>query len=255
MSDDQPLKPANILNIVAINQGKQPLTRKRPRAKSLTPDEVFSLSESGYVIVDARSSASFGAGHIKGSFNIQKSSAEFEQRVGWIVPNGSQIILVTEKDDEAQKCIFNMAFLGLDTSVAGYLEGGMDAWMNAGRPVETTSQIDVYTVKRLLSENGLQVLDVRSADEWDDGHIESAQFMAYTSLTQQLDNPPQIDKLKISVEQKVAVTCATGKRSSTAISILLRHGFKNLYNVTGGMEAWESAGFRMLDAAGNVCKT
>lgn len=254
MQDDQPLKPANILNIVATNQGKKPLTRERPKAKPLSPEKVETFIENGHVIVDARSSASFGAGHIKGAFNVQKSSSEFEQRVGWIVPNDSPIILVTDTDQDAQTCIYNMAFIALDTHVTGYLEGGMDAWMGAGKPVEITNQIDVYTVKRMLSENGLQILDVRSDDEWDDGHIENAHFMPYTNLAQQLDVPPQIDKLNLTPEQKIAVTCATGKRSSTAISILLRNGFKNLYNVTGGMEAWEHAGFRMIDATGNVCK-
>jgi rhodanese-related sulfurtransferase len=35
---------------------------------------------------------------------------------------------------------------------------------------------------------------------------------------------------------------------------MLREGYTNLYNVAGGMEAWKSAGFKMLDGEGNVCK-
>ena len=69
----------------------------------------------------------------------------------------------------------------------------------------------------------------------------------------QLDIPARVDELPLTHDQSIAVTCATGQRSSTAISMLRRHGYKHLYNVTGGMEAWEKAGFQMLDASGNIC--
>lgn len=253
MQEEQPLKPANILNIVATNQGRFPLTPTTPKAKPLSPAGVKELMEQGHAVVDARSSATFGAGHIAGSYNVQMSSSEFEQRVGWVVPDNTPIILVTDKDDDAQKCIYNMAFIALDQFVTGYLDGGIDGWMAAGYPIETIPQIDVHTLHHKLSINGLQVLDVRESDEWDDGHIEGAHAMPYTSMAQQLDIPPQLDKLDIPLDQAVAVTCETGKRSSTAISLMRRHGYKHLYNVTGGMEAWENAGFKMVDAAGNVC--
>ncbi len=253
MQEEQPLKPANILNIVAINQGKRPSTDATPIAKPLSPAKVKELAASGHYLVDARSSAEFGAGHIAGAINVQLSSSEFEQRVGWMVPDNAPIILIAESAAEAQKAIFNMAFIGMDQFVTGYLAGGMEAWMAAGEPVRCVAQIDVHTLKHKLVTNGLQVLDVRESDEWDEGHIAGAHQMAYTHLVPQITFPAQIDKLELDKEQSVAVTCATGKRSSTAISILLRNGYKHLYNVTGGMEAWEKAGFEMVDGEGNVC--
>lgn len=253
MQDDQPVKPANILNIVATNQGKRPLTMETPTANPIPVAEIEALLAAGHVIVDARSSAEFGSGHIPGAFNVQMSSSEFEQRVGWVTPDDAPIILVTDTAAAAQQCIYNMAFIALDTRVAGYLDGGMDAWIDAGKHVAQVAQIDVTELQHRLSTNGLQVLDVREKEEWDEGHIRNAHFMPYTSLVPQLDIPTQIDKLALTPEQSIAVTCATGKRSSTAISILRRSGFKQLYNVIGGMEAWEHAGHEMIDAAGNVC--
>ncbi|MCB9420111.1 MAG: hypothetical protein H6667_09915 [Ardenticatenaceae bacterium] len=253
MQDEQPVKPANILNIVATNQGKRPLTLTKPVAKPLSPARIKELMAAGHAVVDARSSATYGAGHIAGAYNVQMDSTEFEQRVGWVVPDNTPIILVTDSDADAQKCIYNMAFIALDQLVTGFLDGGIDAWMAAGYPIETVPQIDVHTLRNRLLANGLQVLDVRENDEWDEGHIEGAHFMPYTSLAQQLDIPPQIDKLAITPDQSIAVTCATGKRSSTAISLLKQNGYKYLYNVTGGMEAWENAGFKMIDGDGNVC--
>ena len=253
MQEDQPVKPANILNIVAINQGKRAQTSSTPVAKSLTPEEVKQLMAEGYAVIDARSSAEFGAGHIATAYNVQMSSSEFEQRVGWVVPDNTPLILVTKTKAEAQQCIYNMAFIGLDQFVAGYLAGGMEGWMEAGEPVEVTPQIDVHTLQHKLSANGLQVLDVREEDEWDEGHIQGAHWMRYTAMAPQLDIPAQLDKLPFALEQPIAVTCATGKRSSTAISLMRRYGFRHLYNVTGGMEAWEKAGFAMVDVQGNLC--
>ncbi|MCP4360355.1 MAG: hypothetical protein GY796_20295 [Chloroflexi bacterium] len=253
MQEEQPVKPANILNIVATNQGKRPLTMQTPQAAPLTVEKASDLMEQGVAVVDTRASALFGSGHIPGAYNVQLSSGEFEQRVGWVVPDNSAIILVTDEDEEAQEAIFRMAFIALDSFVVGFLEGSMEAWMNAGKAMSTVPQMDVHTMRHRLSVNGLQVLDVRGADEWDEGHIENAHLMPYTSLVPQLDIPAQIDRLNLAQDESVAVVCGTGKRSSTAVSILAREGYKHLYNVTGGMEAWKDASFKMLDGDGQVC--
>lgn len=253
MQDEQPLKPANILNIVATNQGIRPLTKQYPKAAPLSSSQVVEMVNEGHVIVDARSSAEFGAGHIPGAINVQLSSAEFEQRVGWMTPDDAPLILLTNSSSDAQNAIYKMAFIALETRVAGYLDGGITAWIQAGQSLATVPQMDVHTLHHKLSVNGLQVLDVRDSEEWDDGHIEKAHLMTFTHMVPQITFPAQLPNLAIPKDKHIAVTCATGKRSSTAISIMRREGFKHLYNVIGGMEAWESAGFAMLDGEGNVC--
>lgn len=253
MEEDQPIKPANILNIVAINQGRRELTRGTPKAKALDPAAVESLMKDGHYLIDARSSAAWGGGHVEGSINVQMSSSEFEQRVGWVVPDDSPIILLTDRDDQAQTCIYNMGFIGLDQFVVGYLEGGLSAWMNSGRPVRTTPQIDVFSLDERLRTNGMRVLDVREQDEWDDGHIEGSALMPYTLLAPQLGKPARFGELDLARDASIAVTCATANRSSTAIGLMLREGYSNLYNVTGGMEAWSNARLPMVDATGAAC--
>ena len=254
MQDDQPVKPANILNIVASNQGKFPVVASNaPTAPSLTPAQVQELMDGGTYVVDTRSPAEYGAGHIPGSINIQMSSGEFEQRVGWILPDDSRIILVTDTAAEAHKCLYNMAFIAMAGFVDGFLEDGIDQWLAAGMPTETVSQLSVQRLRVRLGE-GIQLLDARETDEWDEGHIRGAQGMSYTSLVPQLDIPASIDALTFDKSQPVAVICATGNRSNTAIGVMRRHGYVKLYNVTGGMEAWENAGHEMLDGEGQVCK-
>lgn len=254
MQDDQPVKPANILNIVASNQGTFPVVESNaPTAPSLTPAQVQELMDDGVRVVDTRSPAEYGAGHIPGSINIQMSSGEFEQRVGWILPDNSRIILVTDTAEQAHKCMYNMAFIAMAGFVDGYLEDGIDQWLAAGMPTETISQISVQRLRVLLND-GIQLLDARETDEWDEGHIRGAENISYTSLVPQLDIPARIDELSFDKSQPVAVICATGNRSNTAIGVMRRHGYAKLYNVTGGMEAWESAKHEMVDGAGQVCK-
>jgi len=253
MEEDQPVKPSNILNIVATNQGNLELTETIPTAEALTLERVRELMEAGHALIDTRSSADFGAGHVPGSYHVQQSGSEFEQRVGWVVPDDTPLILLTETAEIAQACIYKMAFIALDRFVAGYLEGGVGAWVEAGHTLGVTPQIEVHELKNRLSTNGLRTLDVRESDEWDEGHIEGAHFMPYTSMAPQLDVPAQIDKLELATGESIAVVCGTGNRSSTAISLMLRRGYRDLYNVTGGMTAWEAAGLPMLDGQGKAC--
>ncbi len=253
MDEDQPLKPSNILNIVATNQGHIELTGSVATVPPLTVDAVRELMDRGHVLIDTRSSAAFGAGHIKGSFHVKQSSSEFEQRVGWVVPDDTPMVLLAETPEIAQACIYKMAFIALDRFVVGYLDQGVDAWTEAGLDLERTPQIDVKDLMHRLSTNGLRTLDVRETDEWEEGHIEGAHFMPYRSMAPQLDVPAQIDTLELAVDDPIAVVCGAGNRSSTAISLLLRAGYQNLYNVTGGMTAWKAAGLPMVDATGKAC--
>jgi rhodanese-related sulfurtransferase len=248
MVHDQPARPANILNIVAINQGKRLLTMDPPRVAMLPPKQVKAMldGDEQIIVIDTRSEAAFGAGHIPGAYNIQLSSSEFEQRVGWVTPLDVPIILLLDHDSQADEAAFKLAFLGLDQRVKGYLASGLKGWLNEGYETTTVPQISVHQLQEHLT-NGLpmQVLDVRETSEWDDGHIAGANYMSYKTLRQ------NIDELDLSEDDHVSVLCARGLRSSTACSILKMNGYKNIYNVTGGMSAWASAGLPMVDNEGN----
>ncbi len=247
MQTDQPVKPANIVNIVATNQGRLPLTLSTPVAALLSVTAVNQQRQQGHIIVDTRSAAEFGAGHIPGAYNVQLASAEFEQRVGWVTPPDVPIILVAEDEASAQRAIFNMAFVALDSRVVGALDGGMSAWLDAGQPLATVPQIDIHTLAQKLSGSRLRVLDVRDVEEWDEGHIETAVHMNFKLMQTDLGS------LTLPPEDHIAVVCGGGMRSSTASSILKMNGYPHIYNVTGGMDAWRAARLPMIDGDGMAC--
>jgi len=236
MCEGQPSRPANILQIVAINQGRAPLTMGEPTAAALSPADVAALVDGGHEVVDTRPPASFGAGHIPGAYNVKLGSPEFEQRVGWVVPLEAPILLVLEEPSDLRTALRKLAFVGLDGRVEGYLRGGMGAWTAAGREQATLAQISVTELhEQLGGGDGMRVLDVREPDEWGAGHVAGAASMSFKVLEQRLGD------VAIAPDEPVAVMCAGGIRSSTASSILLRHGYRRVHNVSGGIAAWKAA--------------
>jgi hydroxyacylglutathione hydrolase len=245
MNADQPVRPANIANIVAINQGHRPLTMVEPRADALAAARVADLQQQGQLVIDTRGSADFGAGHVPGSFNLHVSSPEFEQRVGWVTPLDVPFILVVDDEHAAARAMHALAFVGLDARVAGYLSGGMAAWTAEGRPVAVLPQLNVHELDaHLRRDDGMKVLDVREPSEWHAGHVAGSVNLSFKHVGARYRDLP------FGPDATIAVICHSGSRSSTGASILRRAGFARLMNVTGGMQAWRNAGLTTVDAAG-----
>jgi rhodanese-related sulfurtransferase len=101
--------------------------------------------------------------------------------------------------------------------------------------------IGTMTVSELKAaiENGEEIIliDCREQDEWDAGHVEQAMFKPlsdFENQTKDLTNP----------NAKVAIMCRSGKRSMSACQFLAEEKeFNDLYNVTGGILAWEEEGY------------
>ena len=241
MNADQPARPANILNIVAINQGLRPLTMGEPEVRWITPAAVADAEQAGALIVDTRPSAAFGSAHIPRALNIQLTAPEFEQRVGWITPVDVPIVLVVASADLAPRALRALAFLGLDGRVTGVLEGGMERWTAEGLPTVALPQMTARDLQeRLSSGDRLHVLDVREPAEWNEGHIAGAHLESHRLL------PQRIHTLPFDRDAPIAVICHSGARSSIASSVLQHHGFRRVTNVTGGMTAWREAGLPMV---------
>ena len=154
MNEDQPVRPANILNIVAINQGRQPYSWNEPEAPGLDVERFSALVKEGHLVVDTRASASFGEGHAPGAYNVQLMSPEFEQRVGWVTPADEPLLLVLDEGEDPSRALRKLAFVGLDQRVKGYLAGGMAAWREAGKPQTTVPQVTVSELNAQLHGSG-----------------------------------------------------------------------------------------------------
>jgi phage shock protein E len=78
------------------------------------------------------------------------------------------------------------------------------------------------------------LLDVRTPEEFNEGHIAGAVNIPVQELTQRLSEVPD--------DKEIIVYCRSGNRSATASNILLENGFSAIYDM-GGIIAWQQAGF------------
>ncbi|MEC7278217.1 MAG: rhodanese-like domain-containing protein [Bdellovibrionota bacterium] len=95
----------------------------------------------------------------------------------------------------------------------------------------------VTELKQKLDQNEeLVLIDVREQGEWDEAHIEAAQFLPLSNFQEEMK--------KLSDKGATIVCqCRSGKRSLNAAMMLQDEGFENLYNLEGGILAWVEAGF------------
>ncbi|MDY0780841.1 rhodanese-like domain-containing protein [Tenacibaculum sp. IB213877] len=93
--------------------------------------------------------------------------------------------------------------------------------------------ITVSDLKTELAENNIQLLDVRTPEEWEQGTIDGALKVNYYD-----DNFVSDATSQLSKDKPVYVYCKSGGRSLQASEKLLNEGYK-VYNVLGGYNHWK----------------
>jgi glyoxylase-like metal-dependent hydrolase (beta-lactamase superfamily II)/rhodanese-related sulfurtransferase len=236
-----PEVPAYFPKDAEINrEGAHALAEIQP-PPALTPEEVKRQMEQGAMVLDVRTADSFGAGHIPGALNIGLGG-QFASWAGTLIAMGTPIIVVADTEAQVNEAATRLARVGIE-SEKGFLRGGMEAWSQAGFPVATVTQMTVHDLKRWLDEQReVQWMDVRRPGEYDGAHAPTAAGAQLAELEKRVG---QFDP-----KATTAVICAGGYRSAAATSILARHGFDKLYNVTGGTGAWVEAGYPVAGATG-----
>jgi len=99
--------------------------------------------------------------------------------------------------------------------------------------------IDVAELKDRIEQNTTLVLDVRSANEYDQGHLQDALNIPVEQLDEQLEK--EQTKLDGYLDKSISIVCRTDKRSAVAANKLLKHGFQDVRVVRGGMTDWQAA--------------
>ena len=215
-----------------VNERGPEILGHLPPVRGLPPKSFMeAIKKKNNVLIDTRMMLGFGGGHIQGALNIGGRPI-LSIWAGWLLDPKKPLLLVLESDDQLEEIVRYFLRTGY-TQFAGYLVGGMTAWNNAGLPLESVGQMTVHEVKR--AGKRLQLLDVRSPDEWKSGHIPHARHVFLGELREQLG--------KLDKTQPTAVYCDSGYRASIATSILQQAGFGSVCNIPGSWQAWEEAGF------------
>jgi hydroxyacylglutathione hydrolase len=208
--------------------------------KALNPRE-FELiaNETHALILDTRAASTFAKAFVPNSINIGIDGS-FAVWVGTLIPDIKQEILVVADPGREEEIITRLARVGYDFTI-GYLAGGIDAWIAAGKEVDTIPNITASEFAEIEAKNpDINILDVRKKSEYDSERIISAENapLDYVNESMKMVNP----------NKTYYVHCAGGYRSMSFASILKSRGYENLINVDGGFKEIKDSGkFKLTD--------
>ena len=192
------------------------------------------------LVLDIREIVAFGGAHIQGSLNIAFRQA-FPIWAGRVleqyIRHGSapRILLVSTTGDDVQKARTELLRIGQE-KVVGVLARGFRSWVEAGRAVAQLPQMSIHhLLGHVATESKLQIVDVRSQEEWEEERIPGAIHIHVPDLEEEM---ARLDK-----NRPVATYCGSGYRASIAASQLMRRGFDQVFNVPGSMTAWKDADY------------
>lgn len=183
------------------------------------------------IVIDTRSPEAFAGAHIPTSYNIWlEGVAAFG---GWFADENTPVFLVVENSEAAELAIKSLARIGID-AIGGVLTSGVEDWREQGLPIAMSATMSATEAAAMTRQARVRILDVRDQYEWDEKHIPGAMHQFVGDLEDRL---PQMSK-----DSEIVVHCSVGHRSGIAASILKRQGFSRVYNMLGGLTAWEELG-------------
>lgn len=212
-------------------------------ARALDPAAFeVAANETGAVMLDTRDAEFFAKGFIPNSINIGINGG-FAPWVGALIPDIKQNILIITQQGREEEVVTRLARVGYDHTI-GYLKGGIDAWVKAGKEVDQVQSVTADQMsQRLKADPEIGVLDVRKASEFLSEHMLDAENIPLDYIN---DHLAQIDKNKTYF-----VHCAGGYRSMIFNSVLKARGYDNLIDVQGGFKAIKDSG--KLQVSNYVC--
>jgi hydroxyacylglutathione hydrolase len=210
-----------------------------PLLRGLPPPEPLNTAEfekqtlpPEAVVVDTRRPAAFAGSFIPRSLSLWMGGTSAYP--GWILDYDQKILFVHERKSDMNTVATHFWRLGFD-NLLGFLCPNISDWQETGKPTSQIGTLSALELKSRLERDELWVVDVREPSEWKEGYIEGAERVFFGHLAGKVDSLPK--------DKPIAVVCSVGQRASTGASILKREGFREVYNVLGGMTAWAKLGY------------
>jgi rhodanese-related sulfurtransferase len=192
-----------------------------PRLDRLDVDTVERHLDTGALIVDVRPMAEFATGHVPGSMSNALRPV-FASWLGWLTELDRPIVIVAGDSQDRDEIVRQSLDIGHE-NIVGELDGGIDAWRSAGRPIIGIPLVEPDEIVGT-------VVDVRQRAEFEAGHVPGAINVELGSLahTPLPDGP-------------VTVMCGHGERAMTGASILSARNHRDVSVLDGGPDTWAAS--------------
>lgn len=233
--EGQPEAPRYFSEMKRINKEGPPSLGRFHQPQRLPEARLESTLAAGAIVVDVRNATEFAAGHVPATINIPLARS-FTTWAGSLLPYDSDFYLII--DDGCNHCVdeavHDLAMIGLDR-MAGYFGlNAVGAWAGQGRNLQTTSEISRDELQQRLERGAVQLVDVRGATEWEEGHLPGSDNIPVACLKESLD--------QIRRDVPVAVHCLSGARAAIAASVLQATGIRDVVRYGGGFADWRGSG-------------
>lgn len=126
----------------------------------------------------------------------------------------------------SENLLLSIAFIVILVMLFNNLLGAKLKGYNPVSPAQAT---------QLINHNDAVIVDVREDKEYVTGHIVNAIHIPQSGISKRLS---ELEKFK---QQPVIISCRSGSRSAHVCGILKKNGFDQIYNLSGGIMAWQSA--------------
>jgi hydroxyacylglutathione hydrolase len=223
-----PEAPQYFKHNAAMNRVGPPLVNWSATPAHAKLDESIA-KDNGQWLVDLRDAKMYAAGHVPGSVNIGLRG-RLETWVGTMVPWRAPMVLIGSEPEikEALFRLHRVAYAGLVLP--------FEAWAGAGLPLSksgTVTPAELYA--QMQAGTAPLIVDVRMPYEWMALRIGTVVNLPISHLAELSG--------KLDPSLPVVAVCNSAYRSSLAVGILQRKGFKSIASLDGGSAAWIEAGY------------
>lgn len=220
-------KPSYFAKMEELNlKGAPPVEPIYP-PKPFHAEEFEKAMQEGMLAVDTRSPEAFAGAYIPGSVAIPLDMLPVY--AGWFLPYNTDIGLIVDSYQDLDPALRHLARTGYDRMV-GYLEQGLHDWEIQGKYYETIPAIYAGEIqRRIREEERFTLLDVRTRNEFEAGHLPNALHIFLGELPDKLE--------EIGPDRPITTFCGSGKRAIIAASLLKKHGFANVEDCLGSIQA------------------
>lgn len=229
------------LNVAMNKQGYDSIDEVIKRGTHALSPRAFdaAANETDALILDTRNAQVFSEGFVPNAINIG-IDGNFAPWVGAMIPDIKQRILLITEPGREEEVITRLARVGYDYAI-GYLQGGFEAWKNAGMEVDKINRVTAEQLADILKANpDTPVFDVRKQSEYLSEHVLTAENAPLDYINESM--------LLIPKDKTVYLHCQSGYRTMVFASILRARGYDNLVDVIGGFKAMKESGkFKVSD--------
>ncbi len=219
---DQPEPPAYFARMKQMNAHGVPPMPGLPHAAGLRE-----RVRDGALVVDLRPSSEFLERHLEGSISLPLGRSLLTYAGSVLDPERELILLVpADALHEADSVTLDLALIGYDRVLGALPAEDLESF--APRPVACIPSTELRELATRAA--GATVVDVRSATEWNEGHVPGAVHVPLAYLTSKLSD--------LRSRQPIVTYCRSGSRSVTAASVLRASGIADVSNADGGFEEW-----------------